>query len=353
MRDPVDSFDASLIERFDDIIDVRSPAEFDEDHVPGAINLPVLDNEERAKVGYTYKQVSRFEARRMGAALVSRNIARHLETALADRPAGYTPLIYCWRGGQRSSSMALIMTQVGWPAATLKGGYKTYRSHIQTALYGDMPLPPVILLDGNTGTGKTALLPLLDALGVQTLDLEGLARHRGSIFGGLGLDAQPSQKGFESALWHALSRLDPERPVIVEAESSKVGLRTLPPVLWQAMEAAPRIEVRAPVAARARHLVEAYPELCANGERLDACLLALKEHAGKARVAEWQDLAEAGAFEALAAGLIEHHYDPAYARSRARIGGETLATLEADTLDASGLEALARRIADEVKAVRT
>lgn len=348
MRDPVDSFDKTVLSRFDDIIDVRSPAEFEEDHVPGAINLPVLDNEERARVGTIYKQVSRFEARRLGAALVSRNIARHLESALKDKPADYSPLVYCWRGGQRSGSMALIMTQVGWPAATLKGGYKTFRGHVQNALYEHMDLPPVILLDGNTGTGKTALLPLLQARGVQTIDLEGLARHRGSIFGGLGLDAQPSQKGFETALWHALSDLDPARPVVIEAESSKVGLRAVPPVLWQAMDGAPRIEITAPPPARADHLVAAYPELLSNSKRLQACLTALKAHVGGATIEAWQALAEQGRFTDLARGLMETHYDPAYARSRARTGGKFLATLDTDRLDAEGLEALAGRVAQMV-----
>lgn len=348
VRDPVETFDAGILTGFDDIIDVRSPAEFAEDHVPGAINLPVLDNEERARVGTIYKQVSRFEARRTGAALVSKNIARHLETALADKPAGYSPLIYCWRGGQRSGSMALIMTQVGWPATTLKGGYKTYRSHVQHALYEGLDLPPLILLDGNTGTGKTALLALLAERGVQTIDLEGLANHRGSIFGGLGLDAQPSQKGFESALWLALSRLDTGRPVLVEAESSKVGLRTLPPVLWAAMERAPRIEITAPPQARADHLVAAYPELLSNPDRLEACLTALKPHVGTAMVEAWQALAEQGRFSDLARGLMETHYDPAYARSRARSGGTILATLESDRLDEDGLERLAERVAKMV-----
>lgn len=350
MRDPVETFEASVIGRFDDIIDVRSPAEFAEDHVPGAINLPVLDNEERARVGTIYKQVSRFEARRLGAALVSRNIACHLETALKDKPAGYSPLLYCWRGGQRSGSMALIMTQVGWPAATLKGGYKTFRAHVQQALYEHMDVPPVILLDGNTGTGKTALLPLLQARGLQTLDLEGLANHRGSIFGGLGLDAQPSQKGFETALWHQLSRLDPKRPVIIEAESSKIGLRAIPPVLWQAMDGAPRIEITAPPPVRADHLVAAYPELLSNPKRLEACLTALKPHVGGAMIEDWQGLAEQGRFADLARGLMETHYDPAYAKSRARIGGKFLATLDTDRLDKDGLEELADRIAEVVKA---
>lgn len=352
MRDPVEQFDADVLGRFDDIIDVRSPAEFEDDHVPGAINMPVLDNEERARVGTIYKQVSRFEARRLGAALVSRNIARHLETALKDKPAGYSPLIYCWRGGQRSGSMALIMTQVGWPAATLKGGYKTFRAHVQHALYEDMALPPVILIDGNTGTGKTALLPLLEHRHVQTIDLEGLARHRGSIFGGLGLDAQPSQKGFETGLWHALSRLDTTRPVVIEAESSKVGLRSLPPVLWKAMESAPRIEICAPSQARADHLVAAYPELLSNPERLEACLTALKPHVGGAVIEEWQALAEQGRFADLARGLMETHYDPAYAKSRARIGGAFLARLDTDRLDEDGLQGLADRVAQAVRTFR-
>ncbi|MDT8329115.1 MAG: tRNA 2-selenouridine(34) synthase MnmH, partial [Roseovarius sp.] len=207
---------------FDQIIDVRSPAEFAEDHVPGAINLPVLDNEERARVGTIYKQVAPFDARKIGAALVFHNAARHIETALADRDGGWKPLVYCWRGGQRSGSFAWMLREIGWRAQTIEGGYKTYRRLVVKALYDEAVNVPLVRLGGYTGTAKTEILARLGGLGVQVLDLEALARHRGSLLGGLDVP-QPSQKGFETALAAALDTLDPTRPVVVEAESSKIG----------------------------------------------------------------------------------------------------------------------------------
>ncbi|WP_374516307.1 tRNA 2-selenouridine(34) synthase MnmH, partial [Brevundimonas sp.] len=223
---------------FDALIDVRSPSEFAEDHLPGAINLPVLDDAQRAAVGTEYVQGSKFEARRHGAAFVARNIAAHLEGALAAVGGGFRPLVYCWRGGQRSGAMVAVMDQVGWPVTVLDGGYQTWRRQVVAALY-DTPLPHrLVALDGPTGCGKTALLQALAARGAQTLDLEALAAHRGSLFGAMP-GGQPSQKAFETALHDALSRLDPARPVVVEAESSRIGERVLPPSLWAALAAAP------------------------------------------------------------------------------------------------------------------
>lgn len=218
-----EAVDRASLAKFDAIIDVRSPGEFAEDHVPGAENLPVLDDAERAQVGTIYVQESRFLARRIGAAHVARNIARHLETALADRPASFRPLIYCWRGGQRSNAMATILSQVGWPVSLLVGGYKTYRRVVQARLYDGEAALRFVLLDGHTGSAKTEILGRLAARGAKVLDLEGLAEHRGSLFGALAGRSQPSQKLFESRLIQALDRLDPGLPIIVEAESSKIG----------------------------------------------------------------------------------------------------------------------------------
>jgi tRNA 2-selenouridine synthase len=221
-----EAVDPASLAYFDAIIDVRSPSEFAEDHIPGAENLPVLDDAQRAEVGTIYVQQSRFLARRIGAAHVARNIALHLETTLADRPASFRPLVHCWRGGQRSQAMATILSQVGWPTSVLVGGYRTYRRRVTARLYDDGPTPlKLVLLDGHTGSAKTDVLLRLAQLGVQTLDLEGLAEHRGSLFGGRPGRAQPSQKLFESRLLSALEALDPARPVVVEAESSKIGER--------------------------------------------------------------------------------------------------------------------------------
>jgi tRNA 2-selenouridine synthase len=221
---------------FDTVIDVRSPAEFAEDHIPGAINLPALSNDQRAEVGTIYKQVSAFNARKIGAALVARNVADHVEGPLAAYDGSWQPLVYCWRGGQRSGSFASILQQIGWRADTIKGGYQTYRKLVHDAMYID-PLPHrLILLDGYTGTAKTALLHLLAERGVQIIDLEGLAAHRGSLLGGVA-GGQPAQKGFESQLAQVLAKLDPNKLTVVEAESSKVGQIVLPKQIWARMSA--------------------------------------------------------------------------------------------------------------------
>nr|MCU0909115.1 tRNA 2-selenouridine(34) synthase MnmH [Paracoccaceae bacterium] len=249
---------------FDTVIDVRSPAEFAEDHIPGAISLPVLSDAERARVGTIYKQDAPFAARKIGAALVARNAATHLEGPLAAMPGGWRPLVYCWRGGQRSGSFAAILREIGWRVDTIVGGYKTWRRLVLTAMHAPALQHRLVVLDGFTGTAKTALLPRLAALGVQVVDLEALAAHRGSLLGAVDR-AQPSQKAWEGALALALAALDPARPVVVEAESSRIGNLSVPPAVWASMRTAPRIEIAAPVAARADYLARAYADLTADG----------------------------------------------------------------------------------------
>ena len=339
------SIDAGALERFDALIDVRSPGEFAEDHIPGALNLPVLDDAERAEVGTIYVQESRLLARRIGAAKVARNIAAHLEGALAGRPSGFAPLIYCWRGGQRSHAMATVLSQVGWPVSVLQGGYKTYRAYVRARLYDAASSPRVVLLDGNTGSAKTDILARLAARGVQTIDLEGLAAHRGSLFGALPDIPQPSQKLFESRLLSALDALDPSRPVVVEAESSKVGERIIPPVVWRAMLAAPRIVLKAPREERVRFLVDAYRDIVERPDVVAGVLQRLPQRPGQKRRAEWMGLADQGRFAELADILIELHYDPAYQRSSRKDGRELLATVEIARLDEAGREKAADSVA--------
>ena len=328
---------------FDTVIDVRSPSEFAEDHVPGAINLPVLDDEERARVGTIYVQQSAFLARKLGAALVARNAATHIEGPLARHDGGWQPLVYCWRGGQRSNSFASILSQIGWRVEVLQGGYQSYRRLVKDALY-DRPFPcRVVLLDGFTGTAKTDLLHVAARRGAQVIDLEGLANHRGSLFGAMG--AQPTQKGFESALAERVRTLDPNRPVLVEAESSKVGERVVPPSLWKAMQAAPRVTVEAPVAARAGYLARAYADIVADPERLDATLVSLTRLQGRERVEQWRLMAREGQVEALAGELMTHHYDPRYAKQAGRHETPDAGTLRAERLDAAEIESLGAELA--------
>jgi tRNA 2-selenouridine synthase len=330
---------------FDDIIDVRAPAEYAEDHLPGAISLPVLSDAERAEVGTIYKQVSPFTARKVGAALVAANAARHLQGPLADKPGGWRPLVYCWRGGQRSGSFASILAQIGWRVDTIAGGYKSWRGLVVDRVQ-NRPFPcPVVVLDGNTGSAKTAVLNLLPARGVQMIDLEGLARHRGSLFGSIG--PQPSQKAFEGALAVAIDALDPSRPVVVEAESSKVGDCFLPPEIWKAMQAAPRIAIEAERSARAEYLVTAYNDLVTDRDQLARVIARLRHAHPATRIAEWLAMADTGAFVPLAEGLMEHHYDPRYAKHRARVA-EKLVSLATEGLGAEDLERLADGVAKAV-----
>ena len=335
--------------RFDDIIDVRAPAEYALDRLPGAISLPVLDDAERTRVGTIYKQVSPFDARKLGAALVARNAARHIETVLADRPGGWRPLVYCWRGGQRSGSFATILSQIGWRVETLAGGYKAWRKLVLEELTLTPVRAPVIVLDGNTGSAKTEILNLLPARGVQILDLEGLANHRGSVFGAVG--PQPAQTGFETALALRLATLDPTRPVVVEAESTKVGDLRLPPRLWAAMKAAPRVALAASRETRAEYLTRAYADVAADPARLAALIDLLRPYQPRERIEGWLAQAAASDFAALADGLMQHHYDPRYDRHRDRW---TVPTTEvpAESLAPEALPALAETIAATIQTMR-
>lgn len=329
---------------FDAIIDVRSPAEFALDHIPGAINLPVLDDAQRTAVGTEYVQGSKFLARRSGAAMVARNIAAHLEGALAARGGGFRPLVYCWRGGQRSGAMVTVMEQVGWPVTLLDGGYQRWRRQVKAAFY-DTSLPHrLVLLDGPTGSGKTALLAVLSGKGVQTIDLEALAAHRGSLFGAVA-GGQPSQKAFEGRLHDALSRLDPARPVVIEAESSKIGARVIPPTLWTAMAVARVIRIESPVPVRAARTVRDYADFTADLTAMETALTRLPGHHSKETVNNWRALAAAGDFGSLAEALIVAHYDPTYRRT----GGaqdDAAPAVRIDSLD----EAVLATAADEIAA---
>lgn len=338
----------ATLARFETIIDVRSPAEFALDHLPGAINLPVLDNAERAQVGTIYVQESRFLARRVGAALVARNIARHLEGPLSSAPSAFAPLVYCWRGGQRSGSMATVLEQVGWRPTLLAGGYKTWRRWVNERLYGEGPPLNLIILDGDTGSAKTDILKRVGEAGGQILDLEGLAAHRGSLFGALPDDPQPSQKLFESRLALALERLDPARPILVEAESSKVGEIILPPAIWSAMAAAPRIRLAADAASRGRYLLSAYADIAADRERLIALINQMPPRLGRERLGAWRALAETGALPELVAELLEHHYDPAYRRSNRADTRPLLAEISLDAAAETDRAAAAGRVLERL-----
>ncbi|MGH1343370.1 MAG: tRNA 2-selenouridine(34) synthase MnmH [Nannocystales bacterium] len=324
---------------FDEVIDVRSPSEFAEDHVPGAVNLPVLDDAQRAEVGTLYKRVSAFEARRLGAAYISENIGGHLAVHLADKPASYAPLVYCWRGGQRSQSLAHILERVGWPVSLLTQGYKTYRRLVRTQLE---VLPKQVrfnVLAGYTGTGKTKILHALAERGAQVFDLEGLANHQGSLLGEPPEGQNVSQKWFESRLWDALRKFDPSRAVWTEAESAKIGQVSLPKEVLHSVRGGTTFEIVAEREERARFLSSGYRWWRENPDVLMGKLRRLTERYGQAEIGRWQTLADAQDWPGFVGRVLEMHYDPAYARSR----GKNYATASVQV----HVEGLLERGADE------
>jgi len=306
----------SQLAEFDTIIDVRTPAEFAEDQIPGAINCPVFSDEERITVGTLYKQVSPFAARKVGAAMVAKNIAQHLETRFCDYEKNWRPLIYCWRGGQRSGAMSIILAQVGWAAHKLEGGYKAYRREVLSQLDSVPTQFNYRVLCGATGSGKSRLLDALAVNGAQVLDLEGLAQHRGSVLGGLPNQAQPSQKNFDTLILQALQKFDASCPVYVEAESKKIGNLALPTSLYEAMHRAPCVLLATSMEARLALLLADYQHLIAAPQKLIALLQVLHSFHGKKRIEHWQALVLAKDFHSLVAELLELHYDPSYLRSQ-------------------------------------
>ncbi len=337
----------TMLAAFDEIIDVRTPAEFVLDHIPGAHNFPVLDDAQRAEVGTLYKQTSEFIAKQHGAALIARNIARHLEESFADRPRQWRPLVYCWRGGMRSGSMQHVLRQIGWRAERLDGGYKAYR---QTVLVDLDSLPERFrfrVICGATGSGKSRLLRALALEGAQVLDLEHLARHRGSVLGDLPQIAQPAQRWFDSQLWQTLSEFDPARPVFVEAESKKIGQLRLPEALCRAMWQPGRcIRLQTGMDMRVALLRGEYAHFLQQPETLFARLDGLVSLYGHARIEAWKVLARIGDWDALVRVLLDEHYDRYYARSMATHYPDFAASCEIvpEEMAESSLRALARQL---------
>jgi len=338
------------IDEFEDVIDARSPGEFALDRVPGARNYPVFDDEERARVGTLYAS-SPFEARKLGAALLARNVARHLEQAFAAQPASWRPLVYCWRGGKRSGAMAHILREVGWRAVTLQGGYQAYRRAVVAELE-TLPLGHAFrVICGPTGSGKSLLLRELAAQGAQVLDLEGLARHRGSVLGGLPEEPQPTQKAFESGLRQTLRAFRSDMPVFVEAESRKIGNLHLPNALLDRMRASPCLRVEPPLAERVRFLVSEYRHLTDRPPLLRKLLEQLSGLQPRSVIQHWLDCIEAGAWVDLTTDLLEKHYDPLYRRSMQRNYPVQDEVQRPDTLTCAELAACASRLLQSTDAV--
>ena len=331
---------------FDEVIDVRSPSEFAEDHVPGAINCPVLDDAERAAIGTLYKQVSPFDAKKRGAALVAKNIARHIEEKFAAHGRGWRPLVYCWRGGKRSGAMAHILSQIGWHAAQLEGGYRAYRREVLAQLAALPDEYRYCVVCGPTGSAKSRLLQALAAAGAQVLDLEGLASHRGSVLGNLPDEAQPAQKMFDSLVWDALRRFDPAQTVYVEAESKKIGQLQVPDALLARMRASPCVAIEAPLAERVAFLMREYGHFLGDPQDLKAKLACLAGLHSKDTLARWMDEVERRQWDALVADLLANHYDPAYRRATLKNFAQLAQAqvLRPATLDAASIARMAAQL---------
>ena len=331
---------------FDEIIDVRTPSEFAEDHIPGAINCPVLKDEQRIEVGTLYKQHSPFDAKRIGAAYVAENIAHHLIHSFHNRPKNWKPLIVCWRGGQRSGAMTLILRRVGWDAQQLQGGYKDYRKQVVDALAEVPHRLTFKVICGPTGSGKSRLLHALARQEQQVLDLEELACHKGSVLGVIPDSAQPSQKMFETMLLTTLHGFDPTRPVFVEAESRKIGCIHLPDALIETIRAAVCINIEATFDARVEFLLRDYDYFVSNPDWLNSRLKELRNLQSNETIERWKNHAQSAQWPTLVRELLELHYDPLYQRSQNRnfTGLSASANLTTSDLTPAGIDALAGQI---------
>ena len=327
---------------FSEIIDVRSPSEYEEDHLPGAVNLPVLGDESRSRVGTDYKQIGSFEARRLGAGLISENIARHFREHFHDKPRDYAPLVYCWRGGQRSRSLATVLRAVGWKVRLLEGGYKAYRRWAIDRIAELGSRCRFRMISGLTGSGKTELLCVLGQLGNQVLDLEGLANHKGSLLGGMPDSPQPSQKRFESRLLSALELLDLDQSIYVESESRKVGNLSIPDAVWESMRAAAVARIHVSRQARAEFLLDDYDYFFDRPDELVHRLRMLREKHGARQIHQWEAFIEGKMWPDLVNSLLEVHYDPLYSRSS--YFPSPVVEVDLARVEHSALEAAARRM---------
>ena len=310
----MESIDVEELENLSDplIVDVRSPSEYEEDHLPGAVNLPVLSDVQRDRVGTIYHQESTFRARREGAKEICRNapeiideIDRRIER---DRPV----LVYCWRGGQRSQSLSLILDRIGYNIYRLEGGYKAYRGLVHEYFQDRAWSSPLVTIYGFTGAGKTLLLEILREKGETVVDLEGAANHRGSAFGGIGLDDQPSQKTFERRLYQEIAQQP--GPIFVEGESRKIGRRTIPDPFFDELIEPPGIWLETSLDLRVQRIRDEYPWPECRSELVES-VGNLKERLGSTTVEDLQEKLRSNRLEDAIQILLEKYYDPAYEQS--------------------------------------
>lgn len=306
------------LDSFDTIIDARSEAEFALDHLPGAVNWPTLNDEERELIGTMYVQVNQFEAKKRGAAIAARNIASHIEREVIDKPREWKPVAYCWRGGKRSGSLSLVLNQIGFRMTLVEGGYKAFRAAMLIDVADKVSQLNFQVVCGTTGSGKTRLLQALAEVGAQVLDLEDLAQHRSSVLGALPGQPQPTQKRFDTLIWDNLRRFDPQRPVFIESESKKVGNVAVPVSLVERMRASPCWDLTLPMAERVALLLEDYDFFVKDSVHFCNRLDALSDFRGKSVVQAWKEQVAVGNLEPVVQDLLTQHYDPVYLQSMQR-----------------------------------
>jgi len=322
------------------LVDVRSPSEFKEGSIPGSVNVPLFTDEERAHIGTVYKRESPAAARRLAMLTVSPKIPQ-VVVQMEELMKQGELVVFCWRGGMRSYAACTFMELLKYPVTRLRGGYRAYRQLVieELALYTGLPQRPIVL-HGLTGVGKTRLLLMLKERGHQVLDLEGMANHRGSVFGWIGLGEPNNQKTFDSHLWESLRKLDPSRPVFMEAESRRIGRSVMPEWLDQAKRAGLHVLVEAPMEQRVQRLMEDY--LPYGSERvtqeLREALSSIRRRMSNENAAEFEHLLGEQAFGPFCAKLLHLYYDPKYQHKlREYPGGMAL-------VDAADLEEAVSRL---------
>lgn len=330
--------------KFDTIIDVRSPLEFAEDHIVGAINCPVLSDLERQKVGTIYKKESSFKAKIIGSSLTAKNIAFHIENNFMEKKGSWQPLIYCWRGGQRSKAFSIVLSEVGWRTNQLKGGYKEYRNQVINFLDNIGPKLKITLISGKTGSAKTKILKSIENEGGQILDLEGLANHKGSLLGKIPDLIQPSQKFFESLIFNKIQKLNLKDKIYIEAESSKIGNIHIPKSIWKKMINSPRIEISANVELRAKFLVSDYDYMCNDPTLINPIIKGLKNRLSKKLFDEWTNLIDRKKWFDLTKSFLENHYDPSYSSNTIKNDRKVIKKITATSLNNSDIKDIAKRI---------
>ena len=330
--------------KFDTIIDVRSPLEFAEDHIVGAINCPVLSDLERQKVGTIYKKESSFKAKIIGSSLTAKNIAFHIENKFMEKKGSWQPLIYCWRGGQRSKAFSIVLSEVGWRTNQLKGGYKEYRNQVINFLDNIGPKLKITLISGKTGSAKTKILKSIENEGGQILDLEGLANHKGSLLGKIPDLIQPSQKFFESLIFNKIQNLNLKDKIYIEAESSKIGNIHIPKSIWKKMIKSPRIEISANVELRAKFLVSDYDYMCNDPTLINPIIKGLKNRLSKKLFDEWTNLIDKKKWFDLTKSFLENHYDPSYSSNTIKNDRKVIKKITATSLNYSDIKDITKKI---------